>query len=128
MKINIVLAVPLAFASACSSSVDVCPAVVKPAVVVEVRDASTGLPIAEGASGAVREGSYTDSLKPYSGISANQSTLLSLQAALGRPGLYTLTVEKPGYASFTATGVQATAGACGVQTATVKANLIKAGP
>jgi hypothetical protein len=42
-----------------------CTLSVEWAVLVEIRDAVTGTPIAELARGSVRDGSYVDSLRPH---------------------------------------------------------------
>ena len=112
--------------SGCSSAtaVNACPAVIAPAIVVEVKDSRTGNPIAQGARGVVREGSYVDSLKPFAGISSDPATLTSLQGAAGRPGTYTVTVEKPGYLIWSQTAVKAADDQCGVRTVALIADLI----
>lgn len=42
-----------------------CPAMISPAIVVEIRDARTGTPLASDARGAVNDRAYVDSLIPY---------------------------------------------------------------
>jgi len=101
-----------------------CPAVAKPAVVVEVRDAVTSSPIGAGSQGFVREGGYTDPLIPYEVKQSDPSVILSLQAALNRPGTYSVEVQHQGYQTWTATGVRVTSDACGVVTMRVRADLV----
>ena len=110
----------------CRNTTDVCPAVVRPGIVVEIRDARTGLPIAQGAQGFVREGTYVDSLRPYQGVSANPATLISLQAALGRPGKYDVEVQRAGYLRWTKAGVTVSSGQCGPRTVILHADLVPA--
>lgn len=107
-----------------STETPICPAIVNPAIVVEVRDSRTGAPLAGGAQGAVHDGSYVDSLKPYQGISPDPSTLISLEGALGRPGEYSVELRRSGDASWSITGIRATRGECGVSTAVLRADLI----
>lgn len=120
------LAAILVFTAGCRDTVDTisCPAVVAPAVDVEVRDARTGAPLAQGVEGSVRDGTFVDALKPYRGVSADPATLVSLQAAAGRPGTYTILVERTGYLPWTVTGVKVTKRECGVETVLVHANLV----
>lgn len=106
-----------------------CPTVVSPAIVVEIRDARTGIPIAQGAQGAVREGAYVDSLRPYGGISPDDpATLVSLQAALGRQGTYTVDVQRAGYLAWTTAGVRVARDQCGVRTVVLHADLLSVAP
>lgn len=109
-----------------STAASLCPAIISPAVVVEIRDAGSGLPIAQATHGVVRDQAYVDSLMPYGRISTDPSTLLSLQGALGRPGEYTVEVERTGYISWTVSGVRVTNGECGPITVVLHANLVPA--
>src|SRR5688572_11785811 len=100
-----------------------CPAVITPAIVVEIRDARTGAPVANGARGAVHDGPYTDSLTPYEGIGLDPTTLVSRRAADERPGTYAVEVNHPGYRTWSVAGVRAVAGTCGVRTRRISASL-----
>jgi hypothetical protein len=102
-----------------------CTADMRPAVIVEIRDAQTNAPLAQQAFGAVREGAYVDSLRPAEAMSADQSTLYSRAAAHERPGVYSIEVQRPGYATFTATNVRVDRDACHVVTARVQAALVR---
>ncbi len=108
-----------------NSTTSDCAAYVAPAIAVEIRDSKTALPVAEGAQGAVHDGGYLDSLRPFR---SSGSALLSLQAAPARPGTYGIEVQRTGYQTWTVAGVQAKAGQCGVETATVRADLIPLSP
>jgi hypothetical protein len=122
MHIRFVLVlVPILTACGNAAGGYTCPAIVTPAIVVEIKDARTGVPIAQGAEGIVRDGVYADSLRPY-------QEMLSLQAAPERPGTYTAEVQRTGYQTWTISGVRATSGQCGVRTATVKADLVPISP
>jgi hypothetical protein len=130
MKIRSVLVLVTMVSGGClnSTAANSCPAIIIPAIVVEIKDAQTGIPIAQGAQGAVREGTYADSLRPYGGISPDPATLVSLQAALGRPGTYSIDVQRAGYLPWTASGVKVTSDECGVRTVILHADLIAVAP
>jgi hypothetical protein len=100
-----------------------CPAVVNPAIVVEIRDARTDAPVANGARGAVHEGAYVDSLTPYEGFGTAPFTLVSRRAADERPGTYSVEVNHPGYRAWNVAGVRAVSGQCGVETRRLSAAL-----
>lgn len=103
-----------------------CTAVVTPAIVVEIRDATSGAPLANGARGAVHDGAYVDSLTPYEGIGPDPNTLISRRAADERPGNYAIEITHAGYRPWTVAGVRAVAGVCGVITRRVSALLTPA--
>ena len=100
-----------------------CPAVVTPAIVVEIRDARTGVPLANAARGAVHEGAYVDSLTPYEANASDANSLFSRRAADERPGTYSVEVVHAGYRAWTVSGVRAVAGTCGVRTRRISASL-----
>lgn len=84
-----------------------CAAVRSIAIEVNVTDSITGLARADSATGLVQSGSYTDSLLPY-GSTPN------LLFAGDRLGTYSVTVSRPGYATWSRTGIAVTnRGACG---------------
>ena len=100
-----------------------CPAYIKPAIVVTIRDASTGAPLATAARGAVHDVGYIDSLTPHAGIGPDLKILVSRRAADERPGTYFVEVKHPGYRPWTLSGVRAVAGVCGVETRRLSAAL-----
>lgn len=104
-----------------------CPAVMRRAIEVEVTDALTGRPIAAGAKGIVRDGAYADSLRVvgWRGIPPND-TATTLGAGDGRRGAYAVRVERPGYQPWEQQGVTPQVGACGVETARLRAALTPA--
>ena len=106
----------LALLWACSSTTSVmCSDVAVPAVVVEPQDSLTGASLAQGARGAVQDGSFLDSLRTRNPT--------SLQAAFERPGTYTVTIVQPGYADWMRSDVQVQRGVCHVETVTIQARL-----
>ena len=117
---------PLIAAIGCSSASEPinCPDVIIPAIEVVVVDARTGLPQANGALGLVRDGAYTDSLQIFRW---NGNTPTTLGAAEGRRGTYAVQVERDGYGPWQRTGITPRVGACGVETTTLRAELVPLG-
>jgi hypothetical protein len=131
MNMRPTLALILLLAPACRSpfSRDYnCTADVRPAIEVEIRDAATGSPLAQAASGVVRDGAFTDSLSPARSLSSDPSSLLSLSAAGERPGTYSVEVQRSGYRTWTATNVSVGRNACHVETRLLRADLVRIAP
>jgi hypothetical protein len=105
----------LAASAACSNDPIVCTAQFVPAVVVEVRDSMTEDALAAGARGSVRDGTFLDSLRPF--------TSASLQGAGERPGTYTVTIVHPGYADWLLADVRVHRDVCHVVTVNLQARL-----
>ena len=99
----------------CNPLAITCPAIVAPAILLEVREAGTGFPAAHDARGAVRDGTYLDSLRVvgWEGGIPSPSTELLMGAALDRPGQYAITLEKPGYETWQRSGITVGVGTCG---------------
>jgi hypothetical protein len=104
-----------------------CTASVEPAVVVEIRDARTGAPLAAGAEGVVRDGAFVDVLRPAEASGPDSTSLYSRRAADERPGTYAIEVRRAGYQTWTASGVRVERGTCHVQTRRVLAALVPLG-
>jgi len=100
-----------------------CSASVEPAVVVEIRDARTGVPLAGSARGVVRDGAYVDSLRPHGGA-GTPYVLMSRAAAKERPGTYSVNVQAPGYQVWTLDGVVVSSDQCHVRTRRLRAELV----
>lgn len=110
--------------TACSDSTQpggCSPETLRPAIVVHVVAAS-GPPISDTLTkGAVRDGDYIDSLKPIQGTVGG---IISLGAAVNRPGTYDVTVEHPGYLPFEKDSVVVQGDSCGIkQSVTVVASM-----
>ena len=103
------------------STQSICTLSVDPGIVVTIRDATNGKSLAGTARGVVRDGEFSDSLRPYGGL--GDGTLVSRAAADERPGVYTVTVEHPGYAPWERVGVRVRPGECHVQAAELMADL-----
>lgn len=114
--------------SACDSTSNepiACPAIITPAIEVEVRHAETSAPEAEGAVVIATDGAYTDTLDAGKSVEyQGQLVLLSLAGANERPGTYDVVVKKQGFETWTRTGVEPEVGECGVQTEVLEADLI----
>ena len=76
---------------------------------------------ARGIVGIAREGTYADTLH---GFADSTGHVASLYGVGERPGTYTVTLEKPGYKTWTQTGVRITSDVCHVRTVTLHAHLI----
>ena len=98
------------------SSCAVCPAIALPYLTVEVRDAQTGAPAAEGATGTATDGTFTDPLNTF-------DNLVMYPETYERPGVYDVLVQKPGYEDWTAENVRVRDGECNVQTVDLEARL-----
>jgi hypothetical protein len=96
-----------------------CTLSVEPGIVVEIRDAADGTPIAATASGTVSAGTYQDSLQLY-------DLHLSRAGAFERPGIFTVQVAHPGYVGWERTGVRVRDSGCHVDTVTLQADLQRA--
>ncbi len=110
--------------AACGDSAGaVCPPVETLAVEVEVRDAQTEEFRADSARGVAQDGTYTDSLMivRYDGADMVPA---ALGGAYGRPGTYTLRIERPGYQPWDTAGVRVIAGECGPITVHLLARLV----
>lgn len=117
----IIFAIPLAaLLSGCDLIGTACPQSEEPAIRIEVRDAASGAPAAEGATGFVREGAFTDSLRVTGGASSGE---FIMSAATERPGTYDVLIEKSGYRDWMREGVRVRSGECGVATVTLQAQL-----
>lgn len=115
----------LAVLTACSGADTTTPEAyctdsIEPGLMVYIVDAVTGTPQADGARAFAVDGSYSDSLK--FGIAAGP-TLVALQGAAERPGLYHLRIDKQGYRTWTQAGVRVFADTCHVLTVRVTARL-----
>ena len=98
-RIQLLLAASV-IASGCSSSPsEACLAVLALQTVAAVRDSVTGAAAATGSAGAMTRPGVTDSLHPVDS--------LHLDGEL-HPGVFTLTIERPGYATWTASNVLVT--------------------
>jgi hypothetical protein len=115
-RTNILLSMLVTTALSGCSEWGACTTSVEPGVVVEIRDAVDGTPIAATASGSVHEGSFQDSLRLYDGA-------LSRAGADEREGTYTVRVLHTGYVTWEQTGVRVRDTGCHVGTVTLEADL-----
>ena len=120
-----------AFASAlvagCSASTSpgvVCTANYVYGITVNVRDSVSGASLG-GARGAVHDGAYVDSLRPYASAGYDISNVSQFSAAGERAGTYAVEVVRSGYRPFALAGVVVTRDACHVQPNNVTALLAK---
>jgi hypothetical protein len=102
----------------------ICTTSVEPGVVVEIRDAVDDTPLAGAATGRVRDGGFSDSLRAY-GVTAT-GMLLSRAGADEREGTYVVEVSHPGFAIWEQNDVRVTGDACHVETVLLQARLVRA--
>jgi hypothetical protein len=107
------LALAAGLLTGCGTEPAACTQEVRPGVVLELRDAFDGAALAEGARGAVHDGGFIDSLRPYGRL--GNGTLVSRAAADERPGDYSVRVEHEGYYAWEG-GVRVRHDGCHVET------------
>ncbi len=92
------------------------------AVVVEIRDSLSGRPEAFGATIELRDGGFAASTT----VNAGDSLSLAV-AGLGgeRPGVYEVTVTKPGFQRWSRRDVRVSRSDCGVSPAYLFARLVR---
>lgn len=108
--------------AACSpTDPTVCTLEARAGITVEIRDARTFAPIAAAATVEIRDGGYVETIGAVTG--GGGATDLQKWGAYERAGTYTVTVQRPGYATLTIPGIVVASGVCHVVTVTVQANL-----
>jgi hypothetical protein len=109
--------------AACGDSLEpTCLPVERPAVEVEIRDAQTEEFRADSARGVAQDGTYADSLQIVRYHSA-EIVPAALGGAYGRPGTYTLRIERAGYQPWDTVGIHVQADRCGPITVQLVARL-----
>ncbi|MDQ6829696.1 MAG: hypothetical protein M3081_12615 [Gemmatimonadota bacterium] len=99
----------------------VCTAIAVASVVVTIRDAQTGEPLAAHAAGAIRSGTYADSLRPSRTDVTGR--LVSLQGGIEQTGDFVVTVRAPAYQLWQRADVRVLRGVCHVMTVELEAQL-----
>jgi hypothetical protein len=107
-----------AIIAGCNPFTGACTTELRYGLNVEVRDAVTGAPAADGARLIARDGDYVETVEgpPIPGMTF-------LQAAGERPGRYTVTIQKTGYQDWTRDNVWVRDGGCHVATVRFEARL-----
>ena len=100
-----------------------CTEILVAGLVVEVRDARTGLPAAYDASGTITDGAYKETLSVEGGMTTTPDKALLLVGAWERPGIYDVVVEKPGYRAWSMSQVAVITDECHVLTVHLQADL-----
>jgi hypothetical protein len=100
-----------------------CTEELRAGLVVEVRDAPTGLPAADGATGEITDGGYTETLLLEGGMLMPPNPALQLVGAWERPGIYNVSIAKAGYRFWRQPSVVVTADSCHVETVRIQAAL-----
>ena len=127
---HVVACLALVLSTACGVEEDiVCPQGIFPAIQVEIKDAATGDPAWWGARGSLSDGGYRDSLRAPSVTNLDSTMALLLYGGMGRPGTYTVVVQKNGFLEWQASDVvvASSGGPCSmVETVTLRADLERA--
>ena len=89
-----------------------CPAWIAQGMMIEVRDAVTGLPAACGAEAKAESDAHTETLT--TGVDCNTQTDWVHMSGVQYPGTYTLTITKKGYEPWILSGIEVIGGVCGV--------------
>ena len=98
-----------------------CLGVAVPAIEITIVDPLTDSADARGVRGLVRDGTYTDSLRP---ARFRGDHVYALRAATERPGTYSIHLVRPGYHDWTEQGVTVARGHCHVETAHLRAVMV----
>lgn len=105
----------------CRLGPESCDTGVEPAIDVVIADALTGAPLANNAAGLVEAGTFVDSLRPYRDNGTGQ--LISRATTRTPPGTYNVRVTHDGYEPWVLANVRVRAGACGMETRVLTAEL-----
>ena len=101
--------------SACDTGTDPCTEEARAGLSVLIREAGTDLPAAEDAAVVAGKGAFTEALAPLDS--------LRFYGLFERPGVYRITVTKPGYGVFDTSGVRVEADRCHVELTTITVRL-----
>jgi hypothetical protein len=125
-RLSLAFVALVAFLAGCpgATAPGACPGWIQRAIEVDVTDSRTGLPVAAGTTGTLRDGAYVEALRVvgWRGLSPND-TATTLGGAEGRRGTYAVRVERPGYVAWERSSIVARVGACGVETVRLGAAL-----
>lgn len=101
-----------------------CTGSIEPGIVVRITEFESGLPLAAGAKGVLRDGGFVDSLRPYGfTLDVDSLVMITLSGAYERTGEYQVDVLHPGYIPVSQTGILVDRGACHVNTRIVEVSL-----
>ena len=121
MRIVVLLMVAAGLLCGCSSNPEedsdggsgvLCPLWIAPGMMVEVRDAATGLPAACGAEATAESDAHTEKL--ITGTDCGTFPDALHMSGVQYPGIYTLTIAKQGYEPWILGNIEVTGGVCGL--------------
>jgi hypothetical protein len=127
MKVRHLTAIGLAVITTACQGGDLCTLSVEPSIVVTIRDASTGAPLAAGATGdAVQKGGVTKGGRtlPLVPHGFHSGVMITRRAGEEISGVFTVRVQHAGYLEWVRTGVHVPGNGCHVGTAQIVAELI----
>lgn len=96
---------------ACAPPTDPCLDSIVPGIVVAIVDSTTNHALAAHATGAVHDGTFSDSLKVFQ---VDNGTITQLAAAFERVGNYQVDVHVDGYKNWEVQGVSVVQAGCHV--------------
>jgi hypothetical protein len=112
MKINALLPLCLLLGACADLSTSVvCPGEQGPSLLLEVVDASTGRSVADEASGSWATATVADSLRHVATVEGRE-----FLAAFGPPGVYDVSIVRPGHPAWVRGGITVVEGSCGPMT------------
>lgn len=124
MRSVLFLLATLALYPACKddgTSGRICTTEARAGIQVDVRDATTGEPAADGAIAYAQEGAYVDTLRTFPSLPPQASSMMV--GVYERPGVYTVVVRKSGYRQWVQSNVIVTKDECHVITVQLQVRL-----
>lgn len=113
--------VVLCFVAGCSLFDEGCDTVGRPAITVQVTDASTGADILPGTTIKIVDGEFVETFN----VPNDPTRTGRVGGAIGRPGTYEVTVTKDGYQPWIRSNVNVTLDGCHVKTVALDAALTR---
>jgi len=115
--------------AACGGDTDseqpiVCTTELRPGITLTVLEDATGAPASCGAQALITASGYSETVQHPSTMPGCADTV-PLSGAYERPGVYNVTVSKPGFRDVTLGNLAVEAGVCHVNTVTATVRLIR---
>lgn len=102
----------------------VCSEYAAAAITAYVQDSVSLMWLASGATLVVQDGAFLDSLTVPAGLADQNALPLSTPGSYERPGMYLVTVRRPGYADWVKASVVVRSGPCHVEGVVLTARLV----
>lgn len=101
-----------------------CTTELRPGITLTVLEDATGAPASCGAQALITASGYSEAVR-HPPMIPNCADTLPLSGAHERPGVYNVTVSKPGFQDAALTNLVVAAGVCHVTTVTATVRLIR---